>query len=44
VETARFADADIPIVVDIERGGAFASLVGTLELMPEDLRGRWRAA
>jgi adenosylcobyric acid synthase len=38
VETARFADADILIVVDIERGGAFASLVGTLELMPEDLR------
>lgn len=40
VETARFADADILIVADIERGGVFASLVGTLELMPADLRAR----
>ena len=40
VETARFADADILLVADIERGGAFASLVGTLELMPDDLRER----
>ncbi|MFQ3476462.1 cobyric acid synthase [Halonotius sp. F2-221B] len=38
VETARFADADILLVGDIERGGVFASLVGTLELMPDDLR------
>jgi len=38
VETARFAAADILLVTDIERGGAFASLVGTLELMPADLR------
>jgi adenosylcobyric acid synthase len=38
VETARFADADIILVGDIERGGVFASLVGTLELMPDDLR------
>ncbi|MFC7043633.1 cobyric acid synthase [Halonotius sp. GCM10025705] len=38
VETARFADADIVLVGDIERGGVFASLVGTLELMPDDLR------
>ncbi len=40
VETARFADAEILLVVDIERGGAFASLYGTLELLPGDLRER----
>ncbi|AOW80933.1 adenosylcobyric acid synthase [Halodesulfurarchaeum formicicum] len=38
VETARFADADVVLVGDIERGGVFASLYGTLELMPEDVR------
>ncbi len=40
VETARFSDADILLVADIERGGVFASLVGTIELMPADLRER----
>jgi adenosylcobyric acid synthase len=40
VETARFADAEILLVVDIERGGAFASLVGTVELLPDDVRER----
>jgi adenosylcobyric acid synthase len=38
VETAEFADAEILLVADIERGGAFASLYGTLELMPSHLR------
>ncbi|MDS0475163.1 cobyric acid synthase [Natrinema sp. 1APR25-10V2] len=40
VETAEFADADILLLVDIERGGAFASLYGTIELVPDALRER----
>jgi len=40
IETVRFADADVLLVVDIERGGAFASLVGTVELLPDDVRER----
>ncbi|AGB31155.1 cobyric acid synthase [Natrinema pellirubrum DSM 15624] len=40
VETADFADAEILLLVDIERGGAFASLYGTIELVPDDLRDR----
>ncbi|AXR81301.1 cobyric acid synthase [Natrarchaeobaculum sulfurireducens] len=40
VETAQFADADVLLLVDIERGGAFASLYGTIELVPDDLRDR----
>jgi adenosylcobyric acid synthase len=40
VETARFADADVLLVGDIERGGVFASLYGTLELMPAGVRDR----
>ncbi|MGM0590032.1 MAG: cobyric acid synthase [Halobacteriota archaeon] len=40
VEAAEFTDAAIVVLVDIERGGAFASLYGTLELMPDHLRGR----
>ncbi|WP_266081870.1 cobyric acid synthase [Haladaptatus caseinilyticus] len=44
VETARFADASILLLVDIERGGAFASLYGALELMPDDVRDRVQGA
>ena len=40
LETARFADADVVLVADIERGGVFAALVGTLELLPPDVRDR----
>jgi adenosylcobyric acid synthase len=40
LETARFADAEVILVADIERGGAFASLVGTVELLPADVRDR----
>ncbi len=44
LETARFADASILLLVNIERGGAFASLYGTLELVPDDIRDRIRGA
>jgi adenosylcobyric acid synthase len=40
VETARVADADVLLVADVERGGVFAAIVGTLDLMPDDLRDR----
>jgi adenosylcobyric acid synthase len=39
---ARMADADILLVGDIDRGGVFAALVGTIELLPDDLRPRVR--
>jgi adenosylcobyric acid synthase len=39
---ARMADAEILLVGDIDRGGVFAALVGTLELLPPDLRPRVR--
>ncbi|MFD1512801.1 AAA family ATPase [Halomarina rubra] len=41
-ELVRFADADVVLVADASDGGAFASLVGTLELLPDDLRERVR--
>lgn len=37
---ADYADADIILVADIERGGAFASVVGTLGLMDDENRRR----
>jgi adenosylcobyric acid synthase len=36
------ADAEIVLVADIDRGGMFASVLGTLELLPADLRARVR--
>jgi len=40
VETARMADADVLLTADVERGGVFAAIVGTLDLLPDDLRDR----
>ncbi|MDZ7778467.1 MAG: cobyric acid synthase [Gemmatimonadota bacterium] len=39
---ARYADAPVILVADIDRGGAFASLVGTWELMRPADRARLR--
>lgn len=38
IGTARITDAPIILVGDIERGGVFASLYGTIALLPEDVR------
>ncbi len=40
VETARFADPAVVLVADIDRGGAFASVVGTLDLAPDAVADR----
>jgi adenosylcobyric acid synthase len=42
IATARLSEAEIVLVADIDRGGVFASLLGTLDLMPDDLRPRVR--
>lgn len=40
LETARFSGAPFILVADIERGGSFAQVVGTLQLLPAWLRRR----
>jgi len=42
IGTARLTGAPIIIVGDIERGGVFASLYGTVELLPADVRANVR--
>lgn len=38
---AEYAEAACVLVADIERGGVFASILGTLELMPKPRRARF---
>jgi adenosylcobyric acid synthase len=35
---ARYADADVILVADIDKGGVFAQIVGTLECLPKEFR------
>ena len=37
-KTARFADAPVILVADIDRGGVFAQIIGTLAVIPEEDR------
>jgi len=39
---ARLADADVILVADIDRGGVFASIAGTFQLLPPEDRDRIR--
>jgi len=43
MRTAQLADAPVVLVGDIDRGGVFASFVGTLELIPPKDRERIKA-
>jgi len=38
--TARYTGATLLLAADMDRGGVFASVLGTLDLLPDDLRRR----
>ena len=40
MQIARLADADVILVADIDKGGVFASIAGTFQLLPPEDRAR----